>query len=518
MKLLLYLTFMMYLYVFSCGYTNYLQCSHTRYFLNFFNHNERFLLEFENNKDYITIENVMNYGKALQTHSKVIMIFLDDLINNNIGNFPYTLMTVNMYLNNVSGSLNMITLNEDDKKNDAEKLLEGYKVIHHAVKEQLRDYINQYCKNKLFYENVDRILMKFNLTIKRNSYEYYHPKYILFYDIMTQQILNNENNIIKIDNGQHIVLNLLRFTPLNVKCTDGTRLTIQDVFEYIKYDFNSKDVLPYIKMVIVATFRPIAILIRNFLTLIQVTFSENSDSVTYWLKSTLIKMGRKIINYLIEFISLSVFNEERTIFLESISSRFIQILNFYTIIKDLSNIDNKNINILIELLSQFFIKNKLYFTPDIVLTKENITENNADDIKNQLEKIMQKVVIYLFDLKKWNYYFNFIARKFKIRSFSVSNYNNFIDSKVLDYICNTEAHSEIYNASEKYSNKIDIGHYEDVDDVNEDYYYYWKIITTFNLEDVKDDHDENEINTNDSFENQSTYKPLYMIDYLPYNI
>ncbi|XP_050535371.1 uncharacterized protein LOC126902293 isoform X2 [Daktulosphaira vitifoliae] len=46
-------------------------CFHTQYFLNFFNHNERFLLEIEKNEDYITIENLTNYGKALQTHDRI---------------------------------------------------------------------------------------------------------------------------------------------------------------------------------------------------------------------------------------------------------------------------------------------------------------------------------------------------------------------------------------------------------------------------------------------------------------
>ncbi|XP_050535482.1 uncharacterized protein LOC126902352 isoform X2 [Daktulosphaira vitifoliae] len=503
-----------------CHLAHYLKCSHSRYFLNFFNHNERFLLQFEKNNEQLTIENLMNYGKALQTHGKVIMIFLEDLIYNNSKKFPYTLITVNMYLNNISGSLNMIAKIDDDEKNDAQKLLEGYKIIHFAVKEQLTSYINGYCFNIPFYdykvscnppisENEyqitdlikinndlkDKILTKIKFVVERNSYERFHPKLFLFYDIMTLQ------------NSQRIELNLLRFTPINVKCTNSTRLTIQDIFEYMKYDFNSKDVLPYIKMVIGATFRPIAILIRNFLTLIQVASSKNSDDVKFWLKSNFIEIGQKIMNYVKEFISLSMYNNNYLP--NDILNKFNNALNNYIENKYLSIHNIMYNNILIKILSNFFIKSKLYFTKNIILSNKNITENNADEIKNQLDNIIKKVEIYMIDLKKWNEYFNFIVSNLNIHYFNVSRYNKFIGFKVIDRICNTESHSEIYNISTNDKNNIEIGYYKDVQNVEDD-------AIQVNLKDLKDYNDESDINTKESFEYKSNYEPLYMIDYWPY--
>ncbi|XP_050545736.1 uncharacterized protein LOC126907995 isoform X2 [Daktulosphaira vitifoliae] len=533
MKISVLLILLMCIKISLSSYAHYLSCSNTRYFLNFFNHNERFLLEFEKNENYLTIENLMNYGKALQTHSKVILIFLDDYMNSTTDKYPFSLITVNMYLNNVSGSLNMIAQNDDDK-NDTQKLLEGYKIIHFAIKEQLRNYINEYCANTIFYENMVRcnpfivkneytisnlvitnnglkfeMLSKFKLTVQRNSYNNFHPKYLLFYDIMTQQILSNKNNTIKIDNSQHIVLNLLRFTPLNIKCFDGTPLTIQDVFEYMKYDFNSEDVLAYINLVISATFRPIAILIRNFITLIQVASSEKSDCVKFWLKPMFIEMGQKIISYIEEFISLNLFNFSQK-FLINVLNGFIQILKDYNDNIYTFKSDYKINNLLIKKLSHFFFKNKLYFTSEIVLTNKYITENNADAIKIQLKKYMEKVVSYLVELKIWNNYFNFIFLNFKIQSFNVSKYKIFINFKVLDRICNTESHIEIQNASMNDSNKIDIEYFKDKEDL--------KDIADINLKDLKDDLSENDTDTNNFLENQSTYKPFYMIDYWPYNV
>ncbi|XP_050535427.1 uncharacterized protein LOC126902328 [Daktulosphaira vitifoliae] len=535
MKISLLLILIMTIKVSFSGYMKDLMCSHTRYFLNFFNHNERFLLELEKKKDNITIENVMNYGKALQTHSKVIMIFMEDLTKCKPFIFPFSLIMVNMYLNNVSGSLNMIAQNEGGEKDNAPKLLKGYKIIHFAVKKQLKYSINEYCKNVEFNESLvscnpyiikneytttnlvninnklkDEIMMKFNYIIEKNKYEYYHPKKFLFFDIMTQQILSNKNNTIKIDNSKHIVLNLLRFTPLNVRCTNGTHLYIQNVFEYMKYNFHSKDVLIYINLVISATFRPIAILIRNFLTLIQVACSKNSDSVKFWLKSMFIKVGHKIMSYINSFISLRLFNLSQK-FLEYVLYTFTQVL--YDYIKNVVclELDHEINNLLIKKLSNFFIKKNLFFTSDLALTNQNINESNADEIKNDLEKIMKKVEIYLNDLNKWKDSFNLISNKSRILCFSASSCKELINFKVKDRICNTESHIEIHNASTNDRNNIEIGYYEDKECAKDD-------ITEFSLKDLKDDLVVKDISTNDSLENQSTYKPLYMIDYWPYNV
>ncbi|XP_050535382.1 uncharacterized protein LOC126902307 [Daktulosphaira vitifoliae] len=511
-------------------------CFHTQYFLNFFNHNERFLLEIEKNEDYITIENLTNYGMALQTHSKVIKLFLGDLKNSYKNIFPCSLITVNMYLNNISGSLNMIALNNDGEKNDAIKLLEGYKIIHLAVKEQLTNYIYGYCKNVQFdddlvscsppivnnnYTTVNlvninndlkhTILMKFNYKNKKNSYKNFHPKIFLFYDMMTQQILYNKNNTIKIDDSQHIELNQLRFTPLNIRCTDGTRLTIQDVFQYMIYDFNSKDVQAYIKIVLVATFRPLAILIRNFLTLIQVASSENSDNVKFWLKYNFIQMGKKIMQYLLKYISLPMLMYKRTFLQDNVLNEFFIVLSNYAKNKKLSDLDNKTNETLIKTLSNFFMKNSIYFTNHIELTNKKITESNADQIKIQLEHIIKKLDIYMKDLTKWGKIFNFIVNTFRMRTFNVPHLKKFIDFKILDRICNTEAHSEIYSFITKDSNKPDLDYYKDVEYVDDN-------ITEFSLENLKLDQNEINIDTNDFTVNQSTYNPHYMIDYLPYDV
>ncbi|XP_050535406.1 DNA-directed RNA polymerase subunit beta''-like isoform X2 [Daktulosphaira vitifoliae] len=463
------------------------------------------------------------------------MVLLDDVMYRKTYSFPFTLITLNMYLNNVSDSINIIAQNNEDDKNDANKLLKGYTIIHLAIKEQLTNYINGNCTEISFIDHMvecnppmvknkydityllninnnltEKILSKFKLTLRRNSYESLHPKNILFYDIMTLQILTNKNNSIKIDNSQRIELNLLRFTPLNVKCSNGTRITIQDVFQYMKYDFNSKDVFQYIKMVIVATFRPIAILIRNYLTLIHVASSKNSDSVKFWIKPTLIEIGRKIINHIEKYISLRLFNNKDT-FLYNVLYNFTNILDEFTINNYLLESSHKINNFLMNKLLKIFMENNLYFTTDIYLTNKNINENNADEIKNQIEKIINKVNIYLNDMEKWNKWFYNIVNSFKIRSLNISVFKHFISFKVLDRICNTESHSEIYNASMNDNNKIDIGYYEDKKDVNDGN-------IEFNLENLKDKDDENNIDANDSFEHQSNYKPLYMIDYWPYNL
>ncbi|XP_050535513.1 uncharacterized protein LOC126902367 isoform X2 [Daktulosphaira vitifoliae] len=278
----------------------------------------------------------------------------------------------------------------------------------------------------------------------------------------------------------------------------------------MKYDFNSRDVLAYIKMVIGATFRPIAILIRNYLTLIKVASSENSDNVKFWLKKNFIDIGQKIIKILIEFMSFSVFKNNPIELLNNILNKFNLALNNYVINKELSEINILHNNKLIKVLTNFFIKSKLYFSRNIILTNKNITENNADEIKNQLDNIIQKVEIYMIDLKKWNEYFNFIVTNLNIRPFHVLCFKKFIDFKIIDRICNTESHSEIWNISTNDKNNIEIGYYKDVQNVEDN-------VTQFNLKNLNDKNDEYDIKSKKSFDYISTYNPHYMLDYWPYN-
>ncbi|XP_050536951.1 uncharacterized protein LOC126903055 isoform X2 [Daktulosphaira vitifoliae] len=75
-----------------------------------------------------------------------------------------------------------------------------------------------------------------------------------------------------------------------------------------------------------------------------------------------------------------------------------------------------------------------------------------------------------------------------------------------DRICKSEARSEIYNASMNDSNNINIGYYEDMK------------IVEHNLKDLKDEHNENDEDTKNLFQYELIYEPLYMIDYLLYNV
>ncbi|XP_050532853.1 uncharacterized protein LOC126900883 isoform X3 [Daktulosphaira vitifoliae] len=112
---------------------------------------------------------------------------------------------------------------------------------------------------------------------------------------------------------------------------------------------------------------------------------------------------------------------------------------------------------------------------------------------------MQNVDTYMKDLKKWNSYLQLIIKMYKL-NFKLSIYNYLTESEVSNLICDTETHFEIYNASRNDCNNIDIGFFK------KDY------ITEYNLEMLQDDPDKN-----DTLKNQ-TVIPLYMIDYLPYNM
>ncbi|XP_050534511.1 uncharacterized protein LOC126901793 isoform X2 [Daktulosphaira vitifoliae] len=83
-------------------------CNFSRYMLNYFKLNEHYLLQMYKNFDMYTKEDLKKYGRAFQTHGDVVLLMIEDLhkINKNI--VAYDLMTVNLYLNNNSGSINVM--------------------------------------------------------------------------------------------------------------------------------------------------------------------------------------------------------------------------------------------------------------------------------------------------------------------------------------------------------------------------------------------------------------------------
>ncbi|XP_050546400.1 uncharacterized protein LOC126908408 isoform X2 [Daktulosphaira vitifoliae] len=85
-------------------------------------------------------------------------------------------------------------------------------------------------------------------------------------------LLTNEQNLYDLD--------IIRFAPLAVICPDNSRLTLFDIFRYVKYTFYRKDIEVFHTLMLAATFRPIALLVRLFIKILSSStyiYDFNSD-------------------------------------------------------------------------------------------------------------------------------------------------------------------------------------------------------------------------------------------------
>ncbi|XP_050545770.1 uncharacterized protein LOC126908008 isoform X3 [Daktulosphaira vitifoliae] len=84
---------------------------------------------------------------------------------------------------------------------------------------------------------------------------------------------------------EHRALNVIdyfKFAPLQYKCPDNSYLTLFDVFRFMKYNFDSKQLQGYQELVLASTIRPILILVhrlcsQNIYT--EIYNIEDSESV-----------------------------------------------------------------------------------------------------------------------------------------------------------------------------------------------------------------------------------------------
>ncbi|XP_050521362.1 uncharacterized protein LOC126894396 isoform X33 [Daktulosphaira vitifoliae] len=127
-----------------------LHCNFSKYMFNFFKHNEKYLLNLEqrNNIQPVELEDLNTYGAALKTHGEIIMAMLDALRPFTKRTTAKDLMAINLYLNNVSGSLNFITRNCSGKYNrNLSNVLRGYQLHHKTIVDDLNKFINKKCTN-----------------------------------------------------------------------------------------------------------------------------------------------------------------------------------------------------------------------------------------------------------------------------------------------------------------------------------------------------------------------------------
>ncbi|XP_050527769.1 uncharacterized protein LOC126897873 isoform X1 [Daktulosphaira vitifoliae] len=457
-------------------------CNFSRYMLNYFKHNEQYLLYLDKNSEKVTEEDLNEYDKAVQSHGNIVIFMIQELYYYHNDYYPSDLMTVNMYLNNISGSI--IVIYKEDAVNDIKNnkvflSLEGLKLLNHTMIKCLDNYIKSNCTEEpimLFVEypikllpshilNIDqlsrateylreKLMTEINFEkINNQDQQLFHPKNILFYNLMTNDSEENLTIGTKSKRRQNLdydkpkeVLDLLRFAPLNIKCADETHLTLLDFFRFAEYQFFFCDIKTFHKILRGAIFYPVGVLIADYTHFVnafrncKVLKKDNKI-----VQDSLVTLGKKIALILQTFINLKIYDVERFDFFKIISSRLHLILNW---VKGIPLRNEDLPEMMLKEIKNFMLKHKLKFNLEyenifsekifvnilnIILGKTNLVESYIQEIKNHVNSLYSVYNLKLFG------------------RISVKNYKHFLMPDIIDNICKENLFVEDRNTSDNFN-------------------------------------------------------------------
>ncbi|XP_050543589.1 uncharacterized protein LOC126906786 [Daktulosphaira vitifoliae] len=483
-----------------------LQCNFTKYMLNYFNHNHRYLTEININKKKYNEIDLKMYGVSIQSHGEIVLIMLDALrkINDyNTRKYSKELMAINLYFNNVSGYLDMLATNKENEIDVSDlkpNVLQGYMIIHKLITSQLEKTLENICKtysydkefvkcpnyntsgvynienlryttdklkNRLLknnkeqnitdvhFENLNKsiIFIFFRLSYFKHDYWDFLPKNILLYDLMTnRQQMSERNLLLGSQARQHgivenerpkNVLDILRFTPLTLNCIDGSQVTLYDIFKYVKYLFYRIDIQFFHTLVLTATFRPISLLIQYYMKILGCsTFIYNLDKPN--------ATESKFVNNMNIIGSKILYYFQYYINLEifgSLPSEFFKCF----LIKTKECIDNFNVNnknVFINLVSELIESLESFMLGnkiDYKISPDVITTENIDFFYKELEINMNQVQDYITELENNLESFFFIRKTFNVEYLFKLSPTHVLRPFIINQMCQSDVYSFLTN-------------------------------------------------------------------------
>ncbi|XP_050521350.1 uncharacterized protein LOC126894396 isoform X22 [Daktulosphaira vitifoliae] len=478
-----------------------LHCNFSKYMLNFFKHNEKYLLHLEkrNNIQPVELEDLNTYGAALKTHGEIIMAMLDALRTFSTDSTANDLMAINLYLNNVSGSLNFITRNSSGKYDqNLLNVLNGYKLHHQIIVDDLNEFINSSCTNVTVVEefvkcpdyntlkeynikdlpkiseqlkkrltnydinntaimiNKNEVFNALNSSLKLDQYKDLNPKNLLFFDLFNHDVLNEhftvdnqDEQFTSMKNKEN--LNLLRYATVNIKCPDKSYLNINDIFQYMLYSFNVPNVLTFYELVMAASIKPLIELIRTlnmFAKQLSTAVNEGNIKENEVNFNKIVNVGEEIIKNLNIIIYYNIFIGAQKTMLNLILHSLKKVVGRYKLgmvhnyIKTVySNSD----------VHTFLRRNRIKCTIDPIINNE-INRSNIDSLFSIIEQFSQRVTVYIEELKKFMPLFTFFQKTYFFNYFRVCKNKNFFHDDDIEYICNQSSYKNLFIQN----NEIDI--------------------------------------------------------------
>ncbi|XP_050544812.1 uncharacterized protein LOC126907511 isoform X1 [Daktulosphaira vitifoliae] len=542
-----------------------LHCNFSKHLFNYFKHSEKYLYNFENNISELELR---NYGTAVQSHGEIVMIMLDSLQEMDEEYIASDIMTINLYLNNVSGSINMIAKDKNgefSRSESSQNLLEGYKIIHRSIVERLEYFLNGNCLNitvqkyfislsnfkepfkyspnvllkeleklnsriissmneyltlrDMFVGTDNNILKKYCKIIKhlaksfeRKSFYFFNPKNVLFYDFMENRSCFSELDLISgsqsrqyvrynSDNQLNDVLDMIRYAPLKIKNNNIYEIKLLDIFRFIKFDFDLKNILLFKKLLNTATVRPIMVMVHFYFVLVRkyvLNSKFKNDELKYAMKYKIIEMGQNIVEIIKSFMDMDLFGKYLTIYILRNFNKTYELISLFSNHNDLfSTKEMQSISKFFkDYMKTHYMKiNRLSKSID-QLQIENVIEIDIEDFFDLVIVEINKITLLVSELKKYQYCFVAANKYIHIE---------FIDMHTFKII---------------FKHKIPFEQLGNYEDIYRPLYFPGVNATKIKRHNSDQSSDENdEINNDDNVfdnETQSYYTPIYLVDYLLY--
>ncbi|XP_050419909.1 uncharacterized protein LOC126832912 [Adelges cooleyi] len=330
-----------------------LHCYFSRYVHSYFMRNAYYFKKTFERKpgDKLNVQQLIEYGVAVKSHGKVVMAMLDELRhanNNNNDHYPKDLLTANFYLNNIYDTVHIgIVENEPGadglNKNVHYKI--GYKLYNDYIANHLSEFMKGKCHegvhetpqtdhrlkalNKLtpkkrdirrmkkreflhtLQQTLPRLYMIFGSTLARHTYLDFHPKYLLFHQLLsTGDDQETVNGNLTVGNNK---IHLLRDVVTNWRFKNGIQAKISDLYVHMKTVFEPGLVRVFQKQVLAAALHPVFMRTATYIHLVHKVFYPGNNKVddvdtrisTY--ECAINSLGETLLGSIDELVGLKLF-------------------------------------------------------------------------------------------------------------------------------------------------------------------------------------------------------------------
>ncbi|XP_050532286.1 kinesin-related protein 4-like isoform X4 [Daktulosphaira vitifoliae] len=359
-----------------------LHCLFSKYVLRFFKLNEKlFILNNydTNGQGKFGMTNLMNYDANLQSQSQYIKAMLNELRIRKKNYYAKDLMTVNLYLNNLQGNLNIIGSSENVSESPysdpfskeeilRNRFIKNYNMIVKYLIESVNSYCKSSCKNieidhrfdelcelvnisekETIYNDPKKILAEIHLmkyhglatfkqSIDGDNLNDYHPTKMMFYDLMTNNIKfdksasnSNKQQINEFQknkqesNDYENGLSNIREVVLASNQTSFTKKTILDAFYCVSSNFRAEYLKSFQQQVLAATVYPILKSVSNYMIAFKQVFYVNNQLLNQI--EPMLKVGNSLAENFRNFVNLYILPEKVNGYLVKLLNNVENIIN-----------------------------------------------------------------------------------------------------------------------------------------------------------------------------------------------